>query len=135
MALTYISNDILCSLDIRDSVFVVLLDLSTAFDTVDHKLLLSRLEHRVRLGGQALDWAISYLSSRFQYVSAAGSSSNPRPLSCGVPRARYWDQYSSLLTLCHWVTSPAHSTFRFTSIQMTLSCTCHFITKTVMQLI
>ncbi len=82
-ALTYVANNILCALDWWDSVFVVL-DLSAVFNTVDHKLLLSRLGDRVRLGGQVLDWATSYLTGRYQYVSGSGSSSKPRLLACGV---------------------------------------------------
>ena len=85
-ALTFVANDILNSLDKRNSVFLVLLDLSAAFDTVDHQLLLSRLKNRVRLGGQVLDWVVSYLSSRYQCVSVARSSSEPKPLACGVPQ-------------------------------------------------
>ena len=69
-ALSYVANDIVCVLD---SVFVVL-GLSTVFNTVDHQLLLSRLKDRV---GHVLDWTISYLSCRFQYVSVVGSSSEP----------------------------------------------------------
>ena len=61
-ALTYVSNDILHALDRGVSVFVVLLDLSSVFDTVDHKLLLSRLEDRVRLSGPVLGRATSYLN-------------------------------------------------------------------------
>ena len=55
-ALTYIANDIFCDLDKRGSVFLVLLDLSAVVDTIDHQLFLSRLEKRVRLGGQVLGW-------------------------------------------------------------------------------
>ncbi len=85
-ALTCVANDILCALDRRELVFLVLLDLSAMFDTVDHKLLLSRLEDRVGLSGQVLDWATSYLTGRYQYVSRSGSSSEPRPLTCSVPQ-------------------------------------------------
>ena len=87
-ALTYISNDILCALDKRDSVFVVLLYLSTEFDTVDHKLLLSRLEHRVRLRGKVLDWTNSYYhpdSNMCQLVAPA-----PIPDHFPVVSHRVW---------------------------------------------
>ena len=66
--------------------FLVLLDLSTVYDTVNHKLLLSRLEDRVELNGQVWDWATSYMTGRQQYVFLSGSSSEPRPLICGVPQ-------------------------------------------------
>ena len=80
------TNDILSSLDKRNSVFIVLLDMYAAFDTVDHQLHLMRLENRVRPGGQVLDWVVSYLSSKYQYVSVAGSSYEPKPLACGFPQ-------------------------------------------------
>ena len=84
--LMYVANDILCALDRWESACIVLLDFSAVFDTVNHKLLLSRLEDRVGLSGQVLDWVISYLSGRYQYVSLSSSSSEPRPLTCGVPQ-------------------------------------------------
>ena len=68
--------------------FVILLDLCAVFDTVNHKLLLSSLENRVGLGRQVLDWATSYLTARYQYVSVSGCRSEPRLLACGVPRAQ-----------------------------------------------
>ena len=86
-ALTYVTNNILNSLDRRNSVFLVLLDLSAAFDTVDHKKLLEILEKRVRLGIQVLDWVVSCLSSRYQYVSVAGSS--PTGFSAGANLLHY----------------------------------------------
>ena len=85
-ALTYVTNDILSSIDKRNSVFLVLLDLSAAFNTVDHKQLLERLEKRVGLSAQVRDWVVSYLSSRYQFVSVAGSNSELKPLACGVPQ-------------------------------------------------
>ncbi len=74
-----------CALDRWESVFLVLLDLSAVFDTVNHKLLLSRLEDRVGLGGQVQDLATLYLTRRHQYVSFSGSSSKPRSLFAQAP--------------------------------------------------
>ena len=102
-ALTYVANDILCALDRRESVFLVLLDLSTAFDAVDHKLLLTRLEDRVGHSGQVQDWATSYLTGRHQYVTLSGSSSEPRPLTCGVPQGSVLGPIFFTITHSLWV--------------------------------
>ncbi len=62
------------------------MDLSAAFDTVDHKILLHTLEHEFGIIGSTLAWIKSYLSGRYQTVYINGASSTKRPLSCGVPQ-------------------------------------------------
>ena len=49
-ALVRVQNDILCAIDNNESVILLLLDLSAAFDTVDHSILLSRLHDRFKGG-------------------------------------------------------------------------------------
>ena len=61
-ALLTITNDILLSLDMADNVFLFLLDLSAAFNTVNHSLLLSRLENSFGITGTVPQWFHSYLS-------------------------------------------------------------------------
>ena len=63
-----VHNDILCSLDQNKSVILLLLDLSAAFETVDHAILISRLSNRFGEKGTALAWFKSYLTSRQQFV-------------------------------------------------------------------
>ena len=63
-----------------------LLDLSAAFDTFDHGILLSRLEHTLGISGQALSWFRSYLSDRTQTVHVNGCFSSPSVVSYGVPQ-------------------------------------------------
>ena len=65
--------------------FFSLLDLSAAFDTTDHNILLTRLRSTFGCSGTVLDWFISYLSRRIQSVSV-GHESTPAVLKCGVPR-------------------------------------------------
>ena len=55
-ALVRVNNDILVALDNHQSVILLLLDLSAAFDTVDHGILLDRLSHRFGICGLALSW-------------------------------------------------------------------------------
>ena len=85
-ALIKVHNDILCAIDKKYSVALVLLDLSAAFDTVDHNILLSRLSSRFGICDNALAWLSSYLSDRKQKVNIQGTMSSSRQLTCGVPQ-------------------------------------------------
>ena len=64
----------------------MLLDLTAAFDTVDHQIILSRLELCVGITGNALKWFKSYLSKRTFSVHLGQYSSAAAPLVCGVPQ-------------------------------------------------
>lgn len=61
-ALLKVFNDLFLMTDSGDSAILVLLDHTVAFDTVDHTILLSRLENCVGVRGTALEWLKSYLS-------------------------------------------------------------------------
>ena len=61
-ALTRTHNDVLLAIDDSSCVILMLLDLSTAFDTVDHDILLGRLEYRFGITGKALPWLTSYMN-------------------------------------------------------------------------
>ncbi|CAB4032989.1 Hypothetical predicted protein, partial [Paramuricea clavata] len=73
-------------LDNGDSVILVLLDLSAAFDTVDHLMLLTRLSKRFGIRGRVLDWLTSYLTSRKLFIRVEGTDSLLSDLDCGVPQ-------------------------------------------------
>jgi len=85
-ALVRIHNDIVTAIDQRDVCALVLLDLSAAFDTVDHPILIDVLRQRFGIEGDALGWMQSYLANRSQEVSVGPTVSTVRPLSCGVPQ-------------------------------------------------
>ena len=61
------------------------MDLQKAFDTVDHQILLAKLNH-YGICGVSNDWFKSYLSNRSQYVSINGYDSGLAAINCGVPQ-------------------------------------------------
>ena len=83
-ALLRVQNDILTSIDKKRGTFLILLDLSAAFDTVDHDLLLSFLENNIGLTGSVLSLFQTYLSGRSQCVSINGVMSEFCHLAFGV---------------------------------------------------
>ena len=85
-ALLTVTNDIMLSLDKCVNVFLVLLDLSAAFDTVNHSLLLVRLQKSFGIRGTVLQWFDSYLSQRTQFVNINEANSTVRDLPVGVPQ-------------------------------------------------
>ena len=84
-ALLTIQNDIYAAMEKGRVTAVTLLDLSAAFDTIDHDLLLDRLSEWFGVKANALKWITSYLSQHFQSVSIQGFLSNPIELLYGVP--------------------------------------------------
>ena len=67
-ALLRVMNDVLCAADRGDLTLLVLLDLSAAFDIIDHEILLSRFRNEVGITGTALHWFSSYLADITQRV-------------------------------------------------------------------
>jgi len=85
-ALLKIHSEIMQSIDKQNVVLMVLLDLSSAFDTVDHSILVNILEHDFGIKNTALNWFINYLGSRSQFVSLDGVYSDEIPVEHGVPQ-------------------------------------------------
>ena len=85
-ALTCVQDDLLRAIDEKQSVMLLMLDLSAAFDTVDHTILINRLRNRLGIGGIALQWLKSYLTGRKYRVVLDGVSSKTIDLDCGVPQ-------------------------------------------------
>jgi len=65
---------------------LVLLDLSAAFDTVDHVILLNRLNSNFCISGRVLSWFRSYLHNRSQSVSVNGETPRSFDVKHGVPQ-------------------------------------------------
>ena len=78
-------DGLLGSADERLVSLVVQLDLSATFDTLDHPILLKRLETTFGVRGAVRDWFVSYLRGCFQSVIVDGVVSASRPLVYGVP--------------------------------------------------
>lgn len=85
-ALVRVMNDLLMTANQGSPSLLLLLDLSAAFDTVDHNILLHHLQSVVGLSGTTLSWFQSYLAGRLEYVALGQSQSSPHTVSCGVPQ-------------------------------------------------
>ena len=85
-ALLRVKNDILLNMNKQHVTLLVLLDLSAAFDTVDHNVLLSRLYSKFGISGTAHEWFSSYLSGRSQRVMVQGNLSQNLNVDFGVPQ-------------------------------------------------
>jgi retron-type reverse transcriptase len=73
------------SLENNEHTLGVFLDLSKAFDTIDHSILLRKLAY-YGIRGTALNWIQSYLSNRKQCVQFNGVISEYKEVICGVPQ-------------------------------------------------
>ena len=85
-ALLKLTNDILKNLDSGKIIILTALDMSAAFDTLDHATLLHRLEHSFGFSGFVISWIQSYLFSRSSFVKFDSSSSPTTTILTGVPQ-------------------------------------------------
>ena len=85
-ALLRVQNDILQAVDSRCGAILVLLDLSAAFDTIDHEKLIRTLDTYCGIKGDPLKCFLSYLKGRVQYVQIESTFSREQKLLFGVPQ-------------------------------------------------
>ena len=86
-ALVSVHDDILRAIDDNNlCILLIMLDLSAAFDTVDHEILLRRLSCMLVISGSALQWFRSYLTDRKQKVVVNDVFSKSTSLTCRVPQ-------------------------------------------------
>ena len=85
-ALVRVTNDLPMTADAGSPSLLILLDLTAAFDTVDHHILLHRLHYSIGLSDTTLAWFTSYLSDRTEYVSLGDAKSYTHSVTCGVPQ-------------------------------------------------
>ncbi|RCU35043.1 hypothetical protein DVA76_18360, partial [Acinetobacter baumannii] len=81
-----VTNDLLLSSDSGHLNILILLDFTAAFDTINHNILLSRLESSLNITGTALSWLKSYLTNRKQFININNCTSSTTSLSQGVPQ-------------------------------------------------
>ena len=81
-----VDNDISLKMNKRHVTLLVFLDLSSAFDTIDHTVLLRRFEDKFVFCGTVLEWFRLHLSGRFQQVVIEGATSDKFDISFGVPQ-------------------------------------------------
>ena len=123
-ALLRVRNDLLMNTNSQSATLLVFLDLSAAFDTNDHAILLRRLQTKFGFTGKTLAWFNSYLTGRFQHVVIENVRSNRFDLEFGVP------QGSCLVLFCfRFIQVSCLTLFQntyqmYTVMQMTLNCTC-----------
>ena len=85
-ALLKLTNDIMDAIDSGKVTILAALDMSAAFDTLDHTTLLHRLEHTFGLSGTVHTWIHSYLTNRSSFVRIDSSSSSCDTSLTGVPQ-------------------------------------------------
>ena len=84
-ALIHLINKISSAIDQRETTVGVFLDLSKAFDTLNHQILFTKLEH-YGIRDVALQWTKSYFSCRRQFVQIIQTCSSTHTIKCGVPQ-------------------------------------------------
>ena len=90
-ALLWVKTDILDTMDRKEVTCLVMLDLSAAFDTINHKLLLNHLKYWLGIMDTVLQWISSYLTNRSQWVIVCDELGNVaefsrKPLEQGIPQ-------------------------------------------------
>ena len=84
-AVTELVSNILLAFERNENTIATFLDLSKAFDTIDHKILIDKLKH-YGVRGITADWFTSYLVDRKHFVQYRAVSSKTQHVSCGVPQ-------------------------------------------------
>ena len=84
-AILHVKDKIIDAFVKSEHIIGVFMDLSKAFDTIDHKILIHKLQY-YGVGDQALFWFTNYLQDRQQYVSFQNHESKKLTIKCGVPQ-------------------------------------------------
>ena len=85
-SLLKLCNEILWAMERQEIMALKALDISAAFDTVDHSVLLNVLHNQFGITGKALKWCDTYLRPHQCYVEITGPRSQPRSIDFYVPQ-------------------------------------------------
>ena len=121
-ALAFVFSELISALDDSNLALMALLDLSAAFDCVDHDILLSRLNITYGIGNTVHSWMSSYLSGRIQSVRVDGASSLAETMQYGVPQASVLGPLLFLLYTADWTQSSLTTGLYRTFMLTTRSC-------------
>ena len=111
------------NLDEGNTVVSIFMDFSKAFDCLDHRLLLKKLRH-YGIRGMALDWFVSYLSDRKQFVAVNSAESSLLPITHGVPQGSILGPLLFLLFINDFPN--VNSFFKFILFADDSTLSCHF---------
>ena len=116
-------------MDNQEITCLILLDLLAAFDTVDHTILLKRLETTFGIKDTALKWIASFLTGRTQKVAISNlgtdleATSDPVILTFGVPQGSVLGPICLNYILCHLAKSVGNTIYFTICMQITLNYT------------
>ena len=120
-ALISITEKLRDALDTGHFACGVFIDLKKAFDTVDHKILISKLEH-YGVRGIIKDWLSSYLDNRKQFVSLNGFKSSLNFITCGFPQGSVLGPLLFLIYITDLSSSVKHSVVHHFADDTNLIC-------------
>jgi len=122
-AMLRVWSDILMTADVQQVTLLAMLDLSTAFDCVDHTILLQLLQVGAGLTDVVLEWIASFLSERTQQIAYVGELSSLQLVLFGVPQAAFWGRCCTFCTPRSCSTSSLVTDSDCSCMLMTAKCT------------